>query len=125
MSKSSETHLTPFFKTTVSKLRLDESRVIGCEYLHYPWDEWEQWALAQGLDSDLAALARLTIREAYQHQWSDRLKSLCGWRDDGRRMLRFALRSPEKARKRWNRLLDTDGLRGEYDEKTGQWISYY
>ena len=46
--------------------------------------------------ADLAGLARLTIREAYQHQWSDRLKSLCGWRDDGGRMLRLALRSPEE-----------------------------
>jgi hypothetical protein len=72
----------------------------------------------------LAGLARLTIREAYQHQWSDRLKSLCGWRDDGGRMLRLALRSPEKARQRWNRLLETDGLRGEYDPKTGQWNSF-
>jgi hypothetical protein len=40
-------------------------------------------------------------------------------------MLRLALRSPKTAAKRWNRLLETDGLRGEYDGKTGQWISYY
>jgi hypothetical protein len=52
------------------------------------------------------------------------LKSLCGWRDDGRRMLRLALRSPRTAEKRWRRLLDTDGYRGEYDEKTGAWISH-
>jgi hypothetical protein len=117
--------LTPFSKTTVAKPRLDEGRVIGCEYLHYPWDDWEAWALAQGLDRDLAALARLTIREAYQHQWSDRLKSLCGWRDDGGRMLRLALRSPKTAEKRWQHLLDTDGLRGEYDETTGQWTPHY
>jgi hypothetical protein len=124
MSKSFKSPLTPFPKATVAKPRLDESRVLGCEYLHYPWDDWERWALAQGLDRDLAGVARLTIREAYQHQWSDRLKSLCGWRDDGGRMLRLALRSPEKARQRWNRLLETDGLRGEYDEKTGQWNSF-
>jgi hypothetical protein len=96
MSKSFKSRLTPFSRITVSKPRLDESRVLGCEYLHYPWDDWERWALAHGLDRDLAGLARLTIREAYQHQWSDRLKSLCGWRDDGGRMLRLALRSPEK-----------------------------
>ena len=118
-------NLTTFSKPTVAKPRLDESRVLGCEYLHYPWDDWERWALARGLDRDLAGLARLTIREAYQHQWSDRLKSLCGWRDDGGRMLRLALRSPEKARQRWNRLLETDGLRGEYDETTGQWTPHY
>jgi hypothetical protein len=117
-------NLTPFSKTAVSKPRLDECRVIGCEYLHYPWDDWERWALAQGLYRDLAALARLTIREAYNHTWSDRLKSLCGWRDNGGRMLRLALRSPEKARQRWNRLLETDGLRGEYNETTGQWVCW-
>ena len=90
--------LDDFFKTAVPKLRLDEGRVLGCEYGHYPWDDWERRAVADGLDRDLAALGRLTIREAYEHQWDDRLKSLCGWRDDGRRMLRFALRSPEKAK---------------------------
>jgi hypothetical protein len=124
MSKSSVSPLTPFLKPAAPKPRLDEDRVIGCEYLHYPWDDWERWAVSQGLDSELAALARLTIREAYQHQWCDRLKSLCGWRDDGKRMLRLALRSPRTAEKRWQRLLDTDGGRGEYDEKTGQWISF-
>jgi hypothetical protein len=103
---------------------LDEGRVLGWEYGHYPWDDWERWAIDQGLDCDLAALGRLTIREAYQHHWDARLKSLCGWCDNGRRMLKFALRSPAKARYRWNRLLETDGYRGEYDSQTGQWISW-
>ena len=116
--------LTPFSKPTAPKPRLDEGRVIGCEYLHYPWDDWERAALAAGVPEDLAGLGRLTMREAYQHQWSDRLKSLCGWRDDGKRMTKLALRSPGTAEKRWQRLLDTDGGRGEYDEKTGQWNSY-
>jgi hypothetical protein len=40
-------------------------------------------------------------------------------------MIKLALRSPGTAEKRWQRLLDTDGLRGRYDEKTGQWISNY
>lgn len=126
MSKSSSSGLTASAdKTlaTVPKPRLDESRVLGCEYGHYPWDGWERWAIAQGVDRELAALGRLTVREAYQHQWDDRLKSLCGWHDQGRRMVKLALRSPGTARKRWQRLLDTDGYRGEYDEKTGQWIS--
>ena len=125
MSKSFKTPLTAFPKVHVPAPRLDESRVIGCVYGQYPWDDWHRWALGRGLDADLAGLARLTIREAYNHAWSDRLKSLCGWRDDGGRMLRLALRSPEKARQRWNRLLETDGLRGEYNEKTGQWNPYY
>ncbi len=123
MSKSSASVLTPAAQTAASTLpQLDEERALDCEYLHYPWDEWERWAITHGLDRELAALGRLTIREAYQHQWDERLKSLCGWRDHGRRMLRLALRSPEKARKRWQRLLETDGYRGEYDEQTGQWL---
>jgi hypothetical protein len=40
-------------------------------------------------------------------------------------MLRLALRSPKTADKRWQRLLDTDGGRGECDEKTGQWKPWY
>lgn len=124
MSKPSTWALTLVPQTSPAKPRLDESRVAGAEYLHYPWDEWEQWAIAQGLGRELAALGRLTIREANQHGWQERLKSLCGWRDDGRRMLKFALRSPEKARYRWHRLLETDGYRGHYDEQTGQWISF-
>jgi hypothetical protein len=120
-----QSRLTTFSKPAVPAPRLDEGRVIGCEYLHYPWDDWERWAVAQGLDRELAALGRLTIREAYQHQWDDRLKSLCGWRDHGRRMLRLALRSPRTAAKRWQQLLDTDGLRGHYDPKTGEWISHH
>jgi hypothetical protein len=102
---------------------LDE-RVCSCTFGHYPWDDWERAALAAGVPKDLAGLGRLTMREAYQHQWGDRLKSLCGWRDDGKRMIKLALRSPGTAEKRWQRLLDTDGLRGEYDEQTGQWTSY-
>jgi hypothetical protein len=90
---------------------LDE-RVLGCTYGHYPWDDWERTALAAGVPKSLAGLGRLTMREAYQHQWDDRLKSLCGWCDEGRRMTRLALRSPQTAEKRWQRLLDTDGYRG-------------
>src|SRR5271157_2398815 len=93
--------------------------VLECTYGHYPWDDWERVALTAGVDKDLAGLGRLTMREAFQHLWDARLQSLCGWRDQGKRMLALALRSPEKARRRWQRLLDTDGYRGEYDEATG------
>lgn len=98
--------------------------VLQCTYGHYPWDDWERTALAAGVGKELAGLGRLTMREAFQHGWDARLKSLCGWRDQGRRMIKLALRSPEKARKRWQRLLDTDGYRGQYDERTGQWICW-
>ena len=93
---------------------------MGCEYGYYPWDGWKKHALAQGVAPDLAALGRAVIREAWQHGWDERHRSLCGWRDDGRRMLRLALRNPALASKRWARLLETDGAR--YDPKTGTFI---
>ena len=89
------------------RLRTDE--VMGSTYGAYPWDGWEKWAVAQGVPAELAALGRAVIREAWQHEWSERLRSLCGWSDDGRRMLRLARRNPALAEKRWSRLLETDG----------------
>ena len=121
ITKKCVSRLTPFSNPTVAKPRLDEGRVIGCEYLHYPWDDWERAALAVGVPKALAGLGRLTMREAYNHGWTEKLKSLCGWRDDGRRMIKLALRSPQTAEKRWQRLLDTDGQRGEW--KNNQWHS--
>ena len=88
-------------------------------------DDWERDALAAGVPKDLAGLGRLTVREAYQHGWDDRLKSLCGWYDQGKRMIRLALRSSATAEKRWQQLLDTDGWRGHHDEKTGEWVSHH
>ena len=124
MSKSSQNGLTGFAGIPVGLRPIDE-RVLGCSYGHYPWDDWERTALAAGVPKELAGLGRLTMREAYQHDWADKLKSLCGWNGDGRRMVKLALRSPETARKRWQRLLDTDGClrtatnRGEWVD--GEW----
>ncbi len=123
MSKLSKTGLTGFAGIPVGQRPIDR-RVLGCTYGHYPWDDWERTALAAGVPKELAGLGRLTMREAYQHDWTYKLKSLCGWNDNGRRMTKLALRSPKTAEKRWQRLLDTDGYRGEYDEKTGQWNSW-
>lgn len=95
-----------------------------CVYGQYPWDFWEKAALAAGVPSDLATLGRAVMREAHQHAWDERLQSLCGWNDRGRRMIRLALRSPATAAKRWQTLLDTDGRRGHWN-KTGEWISHY
>jgi hypothetical protein len=97
--------------------RLREDEVMGSVYGTYPWDGWQKYALAQGVPAELATLGRAVIREAWQHGWNERLKSLCGWHDDGRRMLRLAQRNPALALKRWTRLLDTDG--GRYDPETG------
>lgn len=95
--------------------------VFQCTYGHYPWDDWERAALAAGVAEALAGLGRLTMREAFQHDWDARLKSLCGWDDGGRRMLELALCHPGLARKLWRQLLDTDGCRGKW--KDGHWIS--
>ena len=80
-------------------------------YVPYPWDEWQEYAMANGVPRDLASLGRMVIREAYQHDWDEPLKALCGWRDDGKAMLQAALRYPDMARRSWQKLLDTDGLR--------------
>jgi hypothetical protein len=82
-----------------------------CESWHYPWDEWERMALARGVAEELANLGRAVMREADQHRWNERLRSLCGWNDEGRRMIALGLRSPQRARRRWKWLLATDGLR--------------
>lgn len=102
------------------RLRLRSDEVMGSTYGAYPWDDWQAFALSVHIPAELAALGRAVIREAWQHDWSDRLKSLCGWNDDGRRMLRLARDNPKLAEKRWNRLLETDG--GRYDPKTDTFL---
>lgn len=96
------------------------ARVLGCTYGQYPWDDWERAAQARGVEMKLANLGRAVMREAYQHGWSERLQSLCGWRDDGRRMIALALRAPQTARLRWEWLMEMDGLR--LDPQTFEWI---
>jgi len=88
---------------------------------HYPWDDWERWALARGLDAELAGQGRLLIREAFNHGWEAWLQSLCGWSDDGQALLAFALRSPKSARRQWDILMRTDGLRGDYPSPEQHW----
>ncbi len=85
----------------------------------YAWDRWRLRALEAGLSDDLAWLGRNLMREAVQHAWPDELKVECGWEDEGQAMLELALRAPRKTEKRWQRLMDTDGLLGRWDEKTG------
>ena len=121
MSKSSSSSLTLSPKIPPPKLDLDA--VLDCTYGHYPWDDWERYALACGLDADLAGFARLLIREAFQHDWPDGLKPVCGWSDDGQALLAFALRSPKAARRQWDILFRTDGLRGDYrNSRSTEWI---
>lgn len=92
------------------------ARALG----QYPWDDWERAAQARGVEKELANRGRAVMREAYQHDWPERLQSLCGWRDGGRRMIALALRAPETARQRWKWLLQTDGER--VHPQTLEWI---
>jgi hypothetical protein len=80
MSKPSSPRLTPSRKNGASpppKLNLGFD-VCACSFGHYPWDDWERFALARRLDAETAGLGRLLIREAYNHGWEGWLQSLCG-----------------------------------------------
>ena len=44
-----------------------------------------------------------------------------GWSDDGQVLLAFALRAPKTARRQWDILMRTDGLRGDYLSPTAHW----
>lgn len=127
MSKSSSPHLTGFANgggaAGLIARQLQSLQALSAGYRpagEYPWDYWEQRALARGVPRDLASLGRAVMREADQHGWCERLQSRCGWRDDGRRMIALALRAPRKARVRWEWLMDTDGLR--VDPTTFAWL---
>ncbi len=95
--------------------------VCACAFGHYPWDDWHGWALARGLDAELAGLGRLLIREAYNHGWEAWLQARCGWSDDGQALLAWALRAPKAARRQWDILMRTDGLRGDYRPRSTEW----
>ncbi len=73
----------------------------------------------------MADLGRLLIREAYQHGWDSWLQSLCGWGDDGRALLAYALRFPKAAIRRWAILMRTDGLRGDQRPRSTEWVGGY
>ena len=107
-------------EATATGPRLRDHEVMGSVCGAYPWDAWEKHALARGVAANLATLGRAVIREAWQHGWDEQLKALCGWHDDGRRMLRLALRSPARAAARWQQLLNADGGRYIPQSQEGQ-----
>jgi hypothetical protein len=113
MSKPSSSVLTPSAQSAAPPPKLTPG--------HDPWDDWRRAALEARLPADLAGLGRAVMREAYRRDWPPRLKSLCGWRDGGGRMLKFALRSPGKARYRWQRLIESEG--GRRTRQEGRWFS--
>ena len=53
------------------------------------------------------------------------LKTQCGWSDQGQDMIKLALHFPKTARRRWEILLRTDGLRGDYRPRSIEWIWGY
>lgn len=125
-ARTSTSRLTPLPQTPLpARPRLDENRVFGCEPFHYPWDDWQRWALSGGLDPHVAGQARLLIREAFQHDWPRELRALCGWRDDGQALFELAWRAPGKALGQWDLLLRTDGLRGDEHPQTQEWTWGY
>lgn len=114
-------HLTPHPKIPPPPPRLDLNAVLDCTFGNYPWDDGHRHALARGLDAELAGLGRLLIREAFNHGWESWLQNPCGWSDDGQALLAFALRAPKAARRQWEILMRTDGLRGDYPSPTAHW----
>lgn len=118
-----QSRLTSFPPASPPPPKLDPSWdvVCACSLGQYPWDEWERWAVARGLDPRVAGQARLLIREWFQHSWAGELKAICGWSDDGRALFRQARRAPKKALAQWNILMRTDGLRGDIHPQTHEW----
>lgn len=95
----------------------------------YPWDLWQREALDAGLAPELAALGRSVMREAYQHDWCDRLKYECGINNPhtAAGMILCAKDQPFLTETRWQWLLATDGLRfdpwerAEWSEDDLEW----
>lgn len=84
----------------------------GRAYGDYAWDRWRKRARDAGVTEDLAQLGRGVMREAYQHDWPDSVRTACGWGpDDGQDMIDLALTKPREAFVLWQTLLDTDGGR--------------
>lgn len=101
-----------------------DEEILACTCGNYPWDHWERRALERGVNKELATLGRAVFREAYQHDWEPLLQTLCGWEDEGEAMIELALSGPERASFAWQKLLDTDGCRGSWSKKTGEWVSW-
>ena len=82
---------------------------------YFPWDDWEAYALEQGMDEKLAGLGRAVMREASQHSWDPMVAELCSeWV-----MEPFFKRAPDLAKRLYEVLLETDGLRYAWVEEEG------
>jgi hypothetical protein len=114
----------PAVRQRVTDLDERMAKMRGCEYGDYPWDRWAERARKTGVDDDLAGLGRSLIREFYNHSWSSEIAETCGYLDDGEGLIALALSNRDLATRRWQHLLDTDGLRGEWSPRTGDWIEW-
>mgnify|MGYP003635779909 FL=1 len=83
----------------------------------YAWDEWERYALAEGIDPGLASLCRSTIRDAYRHHWKGHAYYLCIGSNN---LTELARRAPELCARLCGLLRETDGLGSAVDETTGE-----
>lgn len=81
----------------------------------YQWDFWAQYALEQGIAPELVSLGRSVKREVLQHGWSHRVAELCC--DEV--MERLLVEAPQFATRLYDLLLETDGLRVAWAEKSG------
>lgn len=78
----------------------------------FEWDYWEEDALARGLDPELATLGRAVLREAINHNWSPMLREVCS----DVTLDEVLFKAPELARRLYEVLLETDGLRVAFAE---------
>lgn len=69
------------------------------------WDDWENAAIAAGMDDELAALGRQVMRESHERSWPAPIAK----ETDAGPMLKSALKDADQARARWEHLLETDG----------------
>ena len=76
------------------------------------WDDWEQAALERGLDKNLATLGRAVMREAVGHAWSPQVARLCGEET----LDCLLAQAPTLAKRLYELLLETDGLRVAFVE---------
>lgn len=115
--KKWEVNLTAFRHTSPQAMNDTDPDPIPPDYTppRYGWDYWEEDALARGLDPGLATLGRAVIRETDQHRWGGVAARLA----EAGVVEELLARSPELARRLYEVLLETDGLRYAWAEESG------
>lgn len=88
-----------------------DSDIVGRACGDYPWDHLKVAALAAGLPEDMAWLLREVMREAYNHNWSAKLRVECGLGDKGAGLIARAQSNAAELQERMQWLVETDGER--------------